>query len=127
MGVTKKKAYLKPEITKFEMKMEASFLAGSKDIIDIIIPTDPTDPEEPTEVELVGLIPEECTESVVKNLAIGGCDSFGVNTPGKEGSGKCPLWDMILEKGMTLNKGEILYIKRTNTDSYKVSKNNICN
>lgn len=33
MGVTKKKAYLKPEITKFEMKMEAPFLAGSKQII----------------------------------------------------------------------------------------------
>lgn len=30
MGVTKKKAYLKPEMTKFEMKMEAPFMSASR-------------------------------------------------------------------------------------------------
>lgn len=122
MEATKmKKTYLSPEMNRFEMKMEAAFLAGSKDIEVIIPPT----PEGPTEVELEGLIPEACTESVVKNLGINECMPYSVNIFKQDG--KCPLWDMIEGAGLTLNAKETIYIKRTATDKYRVSKENICN
>lgn len=34
MGVTKKKAYLKPEMERFEMKMEAAFMSASRAVIE---------------------------------------------------------------------------------------------
>lgn len=117
-----KRSYLKPEVERFEMKMEAEFLAGSREDVEVIIP--PT-PEGPTEVELEGLIPEACTESVVKNLEINQCMPYSVNIFGKDG--KCPLWDMIEDAGLTLNAKETIYIKRTDVAKYKVSKTNICN
>ena len=125
MGVTKKKAYLKPEMTKFEMKMEASFLVGSKDIIDIIIPTDPTDPEEPTEIELSGLLVPPCTgDGNVTNMYINECREFRINLFQED---KCLLWDMIQAQGLPLKNKELLYIKRTAENIYRVSKENICN
>ena len=115
----KKKAYLKPEMNRFEMKMEA-FIAASRIVIEV-----PTEPEAPTSVELVGLIPEPCTESVVKNLNINECMPYIVNTFNKDG--KCPLWDMIKKAGLALSEKETIYIKRTANDTYTVSKQNICN
>ena len=57
-----KRSYLKPEVERFEMKMEAEFLAGSREDVEVIIP--PT-PEGPTEVELEALkpiIPQDATK-----------------------------------------------------------------
>ena len=120
----KKKAYLKPEMNRFEIKMEAPFLVGSREDVEVVIPPT-TNPEGPATVELVGLIPEPCTESVVKNLQINECTPYIVNTFNKDG--KCPLWDMIEDAGLALSDKETIYIKRTDTDKYTVSRQNICN
>ena len=78
----KKKAYLKPEMNRFEMKMEAPFLAGSKDEI-IITPTEPN--KDWTE----GWLEESCTkDGVAKSLPIDGYTTFRAN---KDDVAKCKL------------------------------------
>ena len=119
----KKKAYLKPEMTKFEMKTEG-FIAASN-FVDIVIPPT-TDPEKPSEVEIDGLLSQECTgDGNVTNLGIDDCGIYKTNIFNKDG--KCPLWDMIEKAGLPLKSNEDLYIKRTATNKYRVRKENICN
>ena len=70
----KKKAYLKPEMNRFEMKMEAPFLAGSKDEI-IITPT------QPDKDWTTGILEPHCTkDGVAKKLGIYEYTCFRANS-----------------------------------------------
>lgn len=100
MGVTKKKAYLKPEITKFEMKMETSFLAGSRETIEI-----PDVDEEGDIIDFTAALGPECTQGgTYSNIAAGGCETFGINSLQKEDV--CQIWPLIKQKWPNIQKGD---------------------
>ena len=101
MEVTKKKkAYLKPEITKFEMKTEG-FMVGSKIEVEVIV--------KPTEFE--GLLQSKCTDNgtafnqLVANLepteSNGSCGVFGAMHVTDDTS--CGLWVKMRNEGLNLS------------------------
>ena len=102
----KKKAYLKPEMNRFNMKMEATFLVGSKEII-----FTPDNPEE--DWTKIGYIEEECTKNgVAKALDPGQSICFRAN---KDDEGKCQL---LRELGVSTVIGDPNNIvKITNIDN----------
>lgn len=98
MGVTKKKAYLKPEITKFEMKMEAPFLAGSKEIIEI-----PDVDQDGETIDFTTALGSECTRGgTYMQIAAGGCQTFRMNNLDK---GDCSIWPILIKKWPDLTEG----------------------
>ena len=100
----KKKAYLKPEMTKFEMKTEG-FIAGSNEVI-----FTPDTPEENWTKE--GYLEENCTKNgVAKALNIGQSICFRANKDDETG---CKI---LRELGVSTQNGHPNNIvKITNID-----------
>ena len=89
----KKKAYLKPEMNRFEMKMEAPFLSGS---YTIVIPE--------TEVQVtIGDLSNGCIDP--ENplvLGPGDCGNFYAHP--KNNQGLCGLWDKMIAANIPLKQ-----------------------
>ena len=118
MGVTKKKVYLKPEITKFEMKMEAPFLAGSKQIII----EDPTGGEDGGIIEI--LLSASCTSGGQGLfLEVGECNNdininknLSVNI-----NGGCIFWTDEIIKKIGVEKGDPIKLCRISETTFTVT------
>ena len=108
----KKKAYLKPEMSRLDMKVESSFLLGSKD--EIIIT-----PEQPDVDWTVGWLEEQCTQDgVAKSLPVGGQTCFRANKNDYE---SCRLF---YELGAKTGKGkdetqDIIKLTRISQEQYR--------
>ena len=107
----KKKAYLKPEMNRFEMKTEG-FIAGSKEIVWV-----PDTPEVPYKE---GFIEEHCTQGgVVKQMEIGETRCFPVND---NDVATCKL---IQELGGVKNK-DYIQITRKGKNLYQAELTSPC-
>ena len=101
----KKKAYLKPEMSAFEVKTQ-EFIAGSKTEVEIVIPE-----AEYTE----GLLHSKCTDNgtAFNQLVEGGdCQEFGAqHLTDKD----CGLWGKMLAAGLDLHeKGRVIVCRKYN-------------
>lgn len=114
----KKKAYIKPRMEKFEMKMETAFLAGSKgEVIEI-----------PEEYYAVVTVPQctskskkhEADVSIAKNLTKHSGSWFSVNP---EGNSCTVAWAAL---GFSTNDEAYIYYGECNgTDTWWISHNYI--
>lgn len=108
MEATKmKKTYLSPEMTRFEMKMEAAFLAASSIIFE---------PEKPDENWMEGIIEPKCTQNgTATSLPIGGQTCFTVNHADLQSCG------LFFNLGVTA-KQDIVKLTRISQTQYRAEK-----
>mgnify|MGYP003297506252 CR=1 FL=1 len=103
----KKKAYLKPEMTKFEMKTKSNFMVVSSVIIT---------PEAPDVNWMEGIIDPKCTQNgVAKALQVGGQTCFTVN---HDDINSCELFYKLGVKAKT----DIVKLTRISETQYRAEK-----
>ena len=105
----KKKAYLKPEMNRFEMKTEG-FMVGSKVEVDVTVPEE--------EKIIQGLLSSQCTDngSAFNQLVPGGdCQTFGAMKI--DNNSACGLWKLMLDAGLNLNEKDRVIVCRLENDA----------
>ena len=116
----KKKAYLKPEMTKFEMKTEG-FIAGSNSII-IEDPTYGDNEDKPSTIEV--LLSSSCTQGGQGlYLEVGYCNddmgyekNLSVNI-----NGGCLFWTDDIIKKLNAEKGDKIRLCRISETTFTVT------
>lgn len=115
----KKKAYIKPRMEKFEMKMETAFLAGSKTEVEIIIP----------ETEIEGLLQSQCTDngSAFNQLIPNGpCETFGAMKI--DNRIDCGLWGKMIDAGLALqDKDKVIVCRKPDNGQNRVYSAKLAN
>lgn len=102
-----KRSYLKPEVERFEMKMEAEFLAASSITFE---------PEKPDENWMDGIIEPQCTQNgTATSLPIGGQTCFTVNHADLKSCG------LFFNLGVT-PKTDIIKLTRISQTQYRAEK-----
>ena len=101
----KKKAYIKPRMEKFEMKMETAFLTGSKG--EVIIT-----PEKPDVTWMTGYLSPQCTkDGVAKKLQTNEYTCFRAN---QLDITTCKLFNML-----GANVGDWIKVTRINNNEFR--------
>ena len=99
----KKKAYLKPEMSRFEVKTQ-EFIAGSKEIIEI-----PPTTEDNEIIDFTSALGPECTKGgTYSQIVAGGCETFKINSLQKED--KCSIWPILIKEWPELTEGSTVCI-----------------
>ena len=107
----KKKAYLKPEMTKFEMKMESIMQTTSKP--SVIVPEESVD-------TIIGQLTPGCIDPQnPASIPAGKCFEYTAHT---NGGNDCPLWDyMEQELKVSLVNGALVELCKLETGDFKAT------